>query len=234
MNPLDQSSYANVDEVATQNIALDIAVDMENRLVSGNVLLKMKALKPTKQVILDTKALEIQNVELVKGDKTEVLKNNISAPYPDMGQMLEIQLPEEVKQDSEFDIKVTYKSTNESKVFNWIDKDKTNGKQKGMMFTQCQPIACRGLAPMQDTPVYKTTYTAHVAVEPGYVVKMSAIGDDHSVGQDASGRPIYAFAQNTLITTYMIAIVVGDLETKKVGERVNVITEPGMMNEVSN
>jgi leukotriene-A4 hydrolase len=129
---------------------------------------------------------------------------------------------------------VTYKSTAESKVFNWVDKEKTNGKQKGMMFTQCQPIACRGLAPMQDTPVYKTTYNAHVAVDQGYVVKMSAIGDDHGMGQDGNGRPVFAFAQNMQVTTYMIAIVVGELETKKVGDRVNVITEPGMMNEVSN
>ena len=65
------------------------------------------------------------------------------------------------------------------------------------MFTQCQPIACRGVAPMQDTPVYKTTYSAKVAAEPGYVVKMSAIGDDHSMGQDSNGWPIYSFAQNT-------------------------------------
>ena len=32
----------------------------------------------------------------------------------------------------------------------------------------------------------------------------------------------------------MLALVVGDLETKKIGERVNIITEPAMMNEVQN
>ena len=47
LNPLDSSSYANVDEVITENIALDISVDMEKKLVSGNVILKMKALKNT-------------------------------------------------------------------------------------------------------------------------------------------------------------------------------------------
>ena len=97
MNPLDSSSYANIDDVITQNIALDIAVDMEKRLVNGNVVLKMKALKPTKQVILDTNALEIQSVELLKGDKSQVLKSNVSAPFPAMGQMLDITLPEEAK-----------------------------------------------------------------------------------------------------------------------------------------
>jgi hypothetical protein len=45
----------------------------------------MKALKNTQQVILDTQALEIQSVELVNGEKSEVLKTNISAPFPAMG-----------------------------------------------------------------------------------------------------------------------------------------------------
>lgn len=87
---------------------------------------------------------------------------------------------------------------------------------------------------MQDTPVYKTTYNAHVAVDQGYAVKMSAIGGDHDMGVDENGRPMFSFAQNMQVTTYMIAIVVGDLETKKLGDRVNVITEPGMIDEVSN
>jgi len=54
LNPLDSSSYANVDEVMTQNIALDIAVDMEKKIISGNVILKMKALKNTNKIILDS------------------------------------------------------------------------------------------------------------------------------------------------------------------------------------
>lgn len=33
--------------------------------------------------------------------------------------------------------------------------------------------------------------------------------------------------------SYVIALVVGDLQTKKIGERVNVITEPGQMQEVA-
>jgi len=52
-NILDASSYANVDEVLTSNIALDLSVDMTNQLVSGTVIHKMKALKPVNTVILD-------------------------------------------------------------------------------------------------------------------------------------------------------------------------------------
>jgi len=37
--------------------------------------------------------------------------------------MLDIALPSEAKQDSEFELKVKYKSTAESKVFNWVAKE---------------------------------------------------------------------------------------------------------------
>jgi len=82
---------------------------------------------------------------------------------------------------------------------------------------------------MQDTPVYKVPYSASIAVDAGYVAKMSAIGDAAG-GSDESGRTKFSFKQDVAITTYMIALVVGDLETKKIGDRVNIITEPGQMN----
>lgn len=41
------------------------------------------------------------------------------------------------------------------------------------LFTQCESISCRSVAPMQDTPAVKATYEASVIVQ-GYVAKMSA------------------------------------------------------------
>jgi len=42
------------------------------------------------------------------------------------------------------------------------------------LFTQCEDIACRSVAPMQDTPSIKITYDARVIVQDGFTVKMSA------------------------------------------------------------
>ena len=47
------------------------------------------------------------------------------------------------------------------------------------------------------------------------------------------GQANFEFAQKVAVPSYVIALVVGDLQTKKVGDRVNVITEPGQMAEVS-
>jgi len=42
------------------------------------------------------------------------------------------------------------------------------------MYTQCEDIACRSVAPMQDTPANKITYNATVTVKKGFKVHMSA------------------------------------------------------------
>ena len=60
---------------------------------------------------------------------------------------------------------------------------------------------------------------------------MSAIEQDGLQGMD--GQANFEFAQKVAVPSYVIALVVGDLQTKKVGDRVNVITEPGQMAEVS-
>ena len=38
-SPLDSASYANIDEVITQNLALNIAVDVSKKEISGDVQL---------------------------------------------------------------------------------------------------------------------------------------------------------------------------------------------------
>lgn len=42
------------------------------------------------------------------------------------------------------------------------------------MFTQCEDINCRSVAPLQDTPSNRITYSASMTAPEEYVVKMSA------------------------------------------------------------
>ena len=57
---------------------------------------------------------------------------------------------------------------------NWLTKDQTATKVLQYLFTQCEPIECRSIAPLQDTPSIKAPYSANVTVQNPYVVKMSA------------------------------------------------------------
>jgi leukotriene-A4 hydrolase len=78
------------------------------------------------------------------------------------------------------------------------------------MFTQCEDIACRSVAPMQDTPAIRVTYGATVTVEKPYVVHMSANkSEDLSYGNDT--HSVFYFENNIPMASYLIAIAVGNL-----------------------
>ena len=69
---------------------------------------------------------------------------------------------------------VNYTTTKYSLAINWLTPDQTAGKKLPYLFTQCESINCRSIAPMQDTPAHKVTYKAKVTVDSEFVVKMSA------------------------------------------------------------
>lgn len=93
------------------------------------------------------------------------------------------------------------------------------------VFTQCEPIHCRSIAPLQDTPSIKATYSASVTVKDPYVVKMSAKETDPTKNTD--GTTTYHFRNDIQMASYLLALAVGNLAYKPTGKRTGIISEPG-------
>jgi len=77
---------------------------------------------------------------------------------------------------------------------------------------------------MQDTPAIKVTYDATVIAKKEFKVYMSA----NSTGEVFwnSTHTAYRFSNSIEMPSYLIAIAVGDLEYRSLGDRTGVITEP--------
>lgn len=69
---------------------------------------------------------------------------------------------------------VDYKTSADSNAMSWMTKAQTAGKVMPYMYSQCEDINCRSIAPVQDTPSNKVTYSARIETEKEFVVKMSA------------------------------------------------------------
>lgn len=108
---------------------------------------------------------------------------------------------------------------------NWLTKEQTATKVLQYLFTQCEPIECRSLAPLQDTPSIKAPYSANVTVVDPYIVKMSA--HEYDAIKNADKTTTYRFHQDIKIPSYLLAIAVGNLAVKEVGPRASIIAEPG-------
>ena len=84
---------------------------------------------------------------------------------------------------------------------------------------------------MQDTPSTKITYGARIVAKNDFVVKMSANETDSSALNTTHNQAW--FSCQIPIPSYLIAIVVGDLEYRSLGRRVGVITEPSDIDRVA-
>lgn len=92
-----------------------------------------------------------------------------------MGKALILEIPSDLKLNSVITVSIRFVVTEESVAIQWLDAEKTMGKEHPYMFTQSGPLAARTILPCQDTPSVKMTYTAAVRVPQELTALMSAI-----------------------------------------------------------
>ena len=150
---------------------------------------------------------------------------NVTTPQDSIpGSALIITLPYSLPSGSFFTLSITYTTLPSANAFSWLKPSQTLGKSKPYLFTQCQALACRSVAPMQDTPAVKITYDSNVTIPNDLRAKMSA----NSTGyEEVNGTHTkFMFRNDMKIPSYLIALAVGDIKYHSLGRRVGVISEP--------
>ncbi|THH04799.1 hypothetical protein EW145_g5260 [Phellinidium pouzarii] len=216
----DTDHYANPKSnylaIATDHVAFYWNVDFDLHLISGSathtLLVKDNVVK---EVVFDSVDLDIASVEV--SGKSVAFK--LSDKHPVMGSALHVPFSKPISQGEKVEVKVFYKTSSEAIALQFLDKGQTQGKQFAFLFSQCQPIYARTLAPLQDTPSVKITYSAEVtSILP---VLMSAVRvSPPSDGPAHDGKIIgketvtYTYNQPTSIPSYLIAIACGNVRYK--------------------
>ncbi|KAI0089923.1 peptidase family M1-domain-containing protein [Irpex rosettiformis] len=212
----DPTSQSNHLELESVHIDFEWTIDYERQLISGEAqhTLLVKS-DNVKEAIFDTTALDVKSAE-VEG----IPASFSSKPsHPVMGSALHISLSAPPQKGSVIKVKILYTTTEGCTALQWLDKEQTQGKQHPYLFSQCQPIYMRSLAPVQDTPSIKTTYSARVSsVLP---VLMSAIrtsppadGPPHDGKVIGKDTVTYTYNQPVPIPSYLIAIAAGNVVYK--------------------
>jgi leukotriene-A4 hydrolase len=185
---------------------------------------------------MDYVGIDIKKIELassVDADYQRVQYFVHTDLNKNLGNALEMSLPKSCDVGSSFFIKITYNTNEKSMAINWLKPSQTAGKKLPYLFTQCESIACRSIAPMMDSPAIKITFDAQVTVKSEFVVKMSANETKVELSPDKTQKT-YFFKNQIKMPSYLIAIAVGDLEYRSLGERVGVISEPSQIDMVAN
>ncbi|KAF8132825.1 peptidase family M1-domain-containing protein [Boletus edulis] len=207
----DPTTQSNYTKIATTNLSLDWTVDFDKRCIHGSATHQATATEDVSEVIFDTRVLDIESVE-VNG---HVVETHLDPEHPVMGSALHVPLPR-MRAGETVSVKITYKTTEQSPALLWLDKELTEGKAFPYLFSQCQPIHARSVAPLQDTPSVKLTYDAKVTCVLPVLLSARRVSPP-SDGPPHGGKVIgtdavtYEYKQAEPIPSYLLAIAAGDL-----------------------
>ena len=217
----DHCTYSKPEEAACKHLRLDWSVDFDAKTLAGSAEWDVELLAAPTKLHLDTKSLAIKGVT-VDGATADF---ELGDTHEAFGQRMSIALPAGL---TTCKVKVEYSTSPSSTAVQWLAKETTAGGVHPYVFTQCEAIHARALLPCPDTPSAKFSYEASVAVPSWATAVMSALGKGSKRKADGETATYY-FEQPVVIPAYLLAIAVGQLQSKEVGPRSRVWAEPSVV-----
>ncbi|KAF6738435.1 Leukotriene A-4 hydrolase [Oryzias melastigma] len=213
----DPCSFSSPSRCVTKHLNLRLRLDFRRRVIAGTVELTVEALEDGFSLLtLDTRDLNIVSVSA----NQQPARFALGSKHSFKGTQLDITLPFHLSRGQHVIVQVVYETSPSASALQWLTPEQTAGKKQPYLFSQCQAHHCRSMVPCQDTPSVKHTYYAQ-----DLVAVMSAVRDGQEEDPEDSGRVIYRFRQPVSMPSYLIAIVVGALESREIGPRSRVWSE---------
>ena len=216
----DTRSHADPLGFVTRSFDLDLDVDFEKSELRGTVTLELDRVDPgSGELALDTRDLQIESVKTAPAGSDDFRRTRFALDRRDdeLGSALRIAMPRDALR-----VRIAYATTPQASGLQWLQPSQTAGKQSPFLFSQAQALHARSMAPLQDTPWIRATYTATLRVPAGMVAVMAAEGD----AGNRRGQTTFHFRMPQPIPSYLLALAVGDLDFRAIGPRTGVWAEP--------
>lgn len=217
--PQDVHSFARPNEARVRHVDLDLAADFVTKRLTGVVTLTVQRAPGAEEIVLDAKGLEI---EAVTDGAGAPLTWRLGEADANLGQPLRVALPAGEA------IRIRYATRPEAAALQWLAPEQTLGK-KPFLFSQGQAILTRTWLPTQDSPGVRQTYSARITATNGLRPVMSAedlTPDGEPAGQ---GKTAWRFRLENPVPPYLIALAIGDLTFRPLGDRAGVWAEPALV-----
>src|SRR5207253_515320 len=211
---LDPHSYADSDQPQTRDVDLALRADFQHRMLEGEITLRSRG-RGGGAIDLDTRALRVDAVAALHGAP---LRYELAAAEAILGARLRVTLPAGAR-----GLRIRYRTAPTASALQWLEPSQTAGKEP-FLFSQCQPIHARSLAPLQDTPRIRITVgRARFKVPSRLRTLMAAAAKGR---EDAgSGEAVDVFEMPQPIPSYLLAFAVGDLQQRELSARTAVWAE---------
>jgi leukotriene-A4 hydrolase len=211
----DPHSYSKPAEAKVTQLKWQANVDFDKKIISGTATWGIETSEGAKEIVFDTKDLVIKKVMIgpkqvdFKLDQKDEIK----------GSALHVDLIS----GNNF-VSIEYETSPGAEALQWLSPQQTAGKQLPFLFTQSQAILARSWVPCQDSPGIRFTYDAEVTVPKDLIALMSA-----SNPQEKNPAGKYQFSMKQPISSYLLALAVGDLQFKAISDRSGIYAEPSIL-----
>ena len=216
----DSKSYADPLSFVTRSFDLDLDVDFRSSQLRGSATLELERVDPSaRDLVLDTRDLQIDSVSTAPAGSDDFRRVRFVLDRRDdeLGSALRIVMPRNAVR-----VRIAYATSPQASGLQWLQPSQTAGKQSPFLFSQAQALHARSMAPLQDTPWIRATYTATLRVPDGLVAVMAAEAD----AANRRGQTTFRFRMPQPIPSYLLALAVGDLDFRVIGPRTGVWAEP--------
>ncbi len=218
----DPHSYARPADVVVTHLDLDLQLDFDKKIINASARWKIQNNTKAEQVFFDTRGLDVLAITL---DEDE-FPTDFSLGEEDkiLGQSLKVAIKPTTKS-----VNIYYNTRPTAAALQWLTPQQTAGKKQPFLFTQSQAILARTWLPCQDSPGIRFTYIAQVKTPPALMAVMSA-----SNPTQMSKHGHYSFKMSQPVPSYLMALAVGDIQFKAIGERTGVYAEPSVLEKAVN
>ncbi|KAF3082306.1 Aminopeptidase 2 mitochondrial [Orbilia oligospora] len=179
----------------------------------GTVIVALDIVEDTTEVVVNSTEIKIHSAKLFKRDQEDQI-GALSADdvkYNEDLQTATFDFQQTLKAGTTASLEIAFTgnlNNNMAGFYRSSYKDK-DGKTKYLATTQMEPTDCRKAFPCFDEPGLKATFEVSLVAEP-HLTCLSNMNEVDSSGK-INGKTVHLFAPSPLMSTYLVAFIVGDL-----------------------
>jgi leukotriene-A4 hydrolase len=203
---------------------LRLLVDFDRKVLQGEATLLFQGAEEG-LLDLDTKGLAIHRAWV--SATAAPVPFELGPEEPILGRRLRLTLP-----PGTMGVTVAYETAPDALGLQWLEPAQTEGRVHPFLFSQCQAIHARTLVPCQDSAIARVAYDAEIVVPEGLTAVMSAGPEGDGPGP-LPGTRVFRFRMPQPIPSYLLALAVGELESRDLSPRARVWAEPATINQAA-
>lgn len=208
----DPHSFSIPSEAKVKHLSWKATVDFTAKTIDGVATWEIESAPDADIILFDTKDLKISKVTL---DDSQPAEYRIADKDFVLGEALAVLIKPQTKK-----VNIHYQTSPTAEALQWLSPAQTAGKKLPFLFTQSQAILARSWIPCQDSPGIHFTYDATVKVPIELLALMSA-----SNPKEKNETGEYHFEMKQPVSSYLLALAVGDLSFKSISNRSAIYAE---------